>query len=78
MTCLPQCLNSVLNAKVLVGTFYQEKALLRGLLLRDCEVFTGVSEDSREAADDWGCDAVLVQAAVGWVAAVGARWRGAA
>ena len=58
--------------KVLLGTFYQEKALLRGLLLRDCEVFTGVSEDSREAADDWGCvqspcDAVLVQAAVGWV-----------
>ena len=28
MTCLPQCLNSVLNAKGLVGTFNQEKALV--------------------------------------------------
>ena len=27
-TCLAQCLNSVLNVKVLVGSFYQEKALV--------------------------------------------------
>ena len=31
-TCLAHCFNSVLNVKVLVGTFNQEKAQVRDLL----------------------------------------------